>query len=53
MTKSLTRRIIAIMFSACGAGTLTYLATTSGDATALIGVVGIIIGFYFGVAQTK
>ena len=48
--QSLTRRIIAITFSICGAGTLTYLALMgSGEAlTALIAVVGTISGFYFG-----
>jgi len=48
--QSLTRRIIAIVFSVCGAGTLTYLALTGGDTalTALIAIVGSVTGFYFG-----
>jgi len=48
--QSLTRRTIAITFSACGAGTLTYLALTGNDTalTALIAIVGTISGFYFG-----
>jgi len=48
--QSLTRRIIAIVFSICGAGTLTLLALTGHDMalTALIAIVGAVTGFYFG-----
>ena len=50
MNKSITRRIIAILFSACGAGVLTYLSImgSSEALVALIAVVGTITGFYFG-----
>jgi len=50
VNKSLTRRIIAITFAACGAGVLTYLSII-GSAEALIALiaeVGTILGFYFG-----
>lgn len=48
--QSLTRRIIAIVFCVCGAGTLTYLALTGVESalTALIAIVGSVTGFYFG-----
>ena len=48
---SITRRIIALIFAICGAGVLTYLAVVEGNGdalTALIGFVGMVIGFYFG-----
>jgi hypothetical protein len=42
---------MALAFSACGAGVMTYKSIIgNGDAmTALIGMVGIVLGFYFGV----
>ena len=50
MNKSLTRRIIAITFSICGAGVMTYLSLQgSAEAfIALVAVVGTITGFYYG-----
>lgn len=55
MNKSVTRRIIAIMFATCGAGTLTYLAITGLESalTSLISMVGIVMGFYFGVKSSQ
>ena len=55
MNKSRTRRIIAILFSACGAGVLSYLSLTGSSEAliALIAVVGTVTGFYFGVGQDK
>lgn len=50
MNKSLTRRIIAILFSSCGAGVLTYLSVIGNTEAliALVATVGTICGFYFG-----
>jgi hypothetical protein len=50
---SITRRIIAIAFSACGAGVWTYLAVTGSDtAIASLGTaVSLILGYYFGNAS--
>ena len=53
MNKSITRRVLAIMFGVCGAGSLTYL-TVNGNAeaqTALVAIVSLITGFYFGVQK--
>uniref|UniRef100_A0A6M3K4P2 Holin n=1 Tax=viral metagenome TaxID=1070528 RepID=A0A6M3K4P2_9ZZZZ len=49
--KSVTRRILAIIFGVCGAGVMTYLAIqgSSEAFTALVAVVGTVSGFYFGV----
>jgi len=52
MNKSLTRRIIALIFSVCGAGVLSYLIIAEGSEpalTALIAIVSSVISFYFGV----
>uniref|UniRef100_A0A6M3KWV4 Uncharacterized protein n=1 Tax=viral metagenome TaxID=1070528 RepID=A0A6M3KWV4_9ZZZZ len=48
--QSITRRIIAIAFSLCGAGVLTILAIQGSEPalTALIAIVSAISGFYFG-----
>ena len=48
---SVTRRVLAIMFGVCGAGTATYLAVQGSDIafTALVTAVSMILGFYFGV----
>ncbi len=50
MNKSVTRRIIAIMVSACGIGTMTYLSLTGGleALNSLTIIVGMVIAFYFG-----
>lgn len=50
MNKSITRRIIALIFAFSGAGVLVYLSLQNVPAalTALISIVGIVIGFYFG-----
>ena len=55
MHKSVTRRIIALIFSVCGAVTLTYLAITGNNEAmvALIAIVGTITGFYFGTKAEK
>ena len=53
MNKSITRRILAIIFGATGALVLGYLALM-GDKEALIALislVGMVLGFYFGVAN--
>lgn len=55
MSKSVTRRIIAVLFSACGAGVLTLLSL-NGSSDALIALTAImssIIGFYFGAKATQ
>ncbi len=53
MNKGLTRRLIAILFSLCGAGVLTYLSLMGNPEAllALVATVGVIIGFYFGTQQ--
>ena len=53
--QSITRRIIAIIFSAGGAGALVYLTITgSSEAlTALVSITGTIIGFYFGAKSAQ
>jgi len=52
--RSLTRRILAILFGVCGAGVLTYLSIMGSQEAlvALISTVSLIIGFYFGTQQT-
>ena len=51
MNKSMTRRVLAILFGACGAGVLTYLSLMGSPEAlgALVATVGIVMGFYFGV----
>ena len=55
MNKSITRRIIAILFSVCGAGVMTYLSImgSSEALVALIATVGTVSGFYFGTQSSK
>jgi len=55
MNKSFTRRIIAIVYSACGAGVLTYLSIigSSEALIALIATVGTVTGFYFGTKASQ
>ena len=55
MNKSVTRRIIAILFSVCGAGVMTYLALNGSPEafTALVATVGVVVGYYFGVKSTQ
>ena len=55
MGKSVTRRIIAIMFALCGAGVMSFLALHgSVEAfTALNSIVALVIGYYFGVQAAK
>ena len=50
MNKSVTRRVLAIVFSACGAGVLTALSLVGNEVAlaALIATVGTVTGFYFG-----
>jgi len=51
---SLTRRILAITFGVCGAGTMTYLALHGVPEAfaALIATVSTVVGFYFGTKTT-
>jgi len=55
MNKSITRRIIAIIFCVCGAGVMSYLAFKGvvEAFTALNTIVSLIVGFYFGTQATK
>ncbi len=55
MNKSITRRIIALMFCFCGAGVMSYLAIKGivEAFTALNTIVSLIVGFYFGVQAQK
>ncbi len=53
--KSITRRIIAVVFALCGAGVMSYLSL-KGDVsafTALNTIVSLIVGFYFGTQAVK
>ena len=52
--QSVTRRILAIVFCISGAGSLTYLTIGGNETalTALIALVGSVIGFYFGAKST-
>ena len=49
--KSVTRRIIAILFCTCSVAVLTYLGLKGSETalTALIAMSGTVTGFYFGV----
>jgi hypothetical protein len=51
----MTRRIIAVLFAICGAGVMSFLSIKGEEVafTALISVVSIIIGFYFGTQANK
>jgi len=48
--QSVTRRVIAILFCLSGAGVLTYLSLIGNEPAlaALISIVALITGFYFG-----
>lgn len=48
--KHWTRRTLALIFGSCGAAVLTKLALQGSDNAliALVGIVGTVIGFYFG-----
>jgi len=55
MDKSLTRRIIAIMFATCYIGVVTYLSL-SGVMEALVALIAsgsVISGFYFGIKANQ
>ena len=51
MNKSVTRRVIAITYSICCAGVLTYLSVAGVESAliSLTGMAGMVLGFYFGV----
>lgn len=55
MNKSITRRVIAIMFAACGAGVLSYQAIQGEQSalTALISIVSMVVAFYFGTKASQ
>ena len=55
MNTSITRRIIAIIFSTTGAGVMTYLSVigVAEAFTALIATVAVIVGYYFGVQSVN
>jgi len=53
--KSVTRRIIAILFGVCGIGVLSYLSFTGNEAAlgALIATVSSVTAFYFGAKSVQ
>lgn len=55
MNKSVTRRLIALLFAVCGAGVFTYLALqgVSEAFVALNTAVGLVLGYYLGVQASK
>ena len=52
---NLTRRIIAVSVAVIGCGVLAYLAIIGSEVAlaSLTGVLGIVIGFYFGTSKSN
>ena len=51
---NLTRRVIAISVSIIGCGVLAYLSLQGSEVAlaSLTGIMGIVVGFYFGTTKT-